>query len=411
VAWASRIHGQWIVDYEERINPERLRKERVERLQDQIKAHNLGALLIYDPGYVRYATGTRFQQLFSVQRFLRYAIVTQDKPPVLFELVGPELEHRELHAPWLHDRVKPAIIWQFAGPSMENVLAKWVSEIKNVLKAEGAADLPIGLDKTSIHMTRALQKANIEFVDGMPTIWDATMIKTKDEIEYLKLASAITGVAFDKFKNAIEPGVKGYELAGVVAKTLYSLGCECIEDIILASGGHTNPYLREITDKMVQPGDLVIVDIDPVGPGGYLADYARTFVCSKHGTREQKELYAECYGYLQNILKEIRPGASTDVIAEKMPSGSEEAEKHESTGLVHYAHGMGINMYEPPFISRGYSLKHPEKLKENMVLAVETYAGKKGGRQGVRLEENLVVMGGGYELLSIYPHDDRLIDL
>jgi len=405
------LQGQSIVDYEDRINPDRLRKERVRKLNEQLKKHKLGALLIYDPSYVRYATGTRFQSLFSTQRFLRYALVPRDSAPILFELVGPEQEYLKLHAPWLEGRVEQAIIWQFAGVSRDQSVAKWASEIRNILEKEGLGDEPVGLDRSNIHMTRALEKANIQFTDGMPTIWDAVKTKTQDELEFLKITSAITGVSLDRARKAIAPGVKGYEIAGVIAEALYSLGCECIEDIIVASGGHTNPYLREITDKMIQPRDLVILDVCPIGPGNYCADYTRTMLCGERATGEQKQLYAECYGYLQDIMRSIHAGASTADIAEKMPSGVEEAEKRETTGLLHYAHGLGISLYEPPFISRAYSLKHPERLEENMVLAVETYAGKEGERQGVRLEENLVVTSGGYELLSIYPHDERLLEL
>jgi len=411
MAYASRIHGQWIVDYEERVNPERLRKERLERLQEQIRNHGLGALLLYDPSYIRYATGTRHQQLFTTQRFLRYALVFANADPIIYELVGPDLQLKKTAAPWLANRIEPAVVWQYAGPATGYQARKWASGIKEALKQEGIKDLPLGVDKLHIDMLEALRNAKIDFVDGMPAVWDATNIKTMDELELLKQASAIVDAAFDRAKEFIKPGVRGYEIAGVIAETLYALGSECIEDIIVASGGHTNPYLREITDKIVRPSDLVIMDIDPAGPGGYYSDVARTFVNAKKATEEQKELYKECYESLQGILKTIRTGVTTADVAEKMPSDIEQAEKYETTGLLHYGHGLGINMYEPPVITRAYSLKYPVELKKNMVLAIETYAGKEGGREGVRLEENLVVTDTGCELISLYPHDDRLIEL
>jgi Xaa-Pro dipeptidase len=408
----SQLHGRWIVDYEERVKPDRLRKERLERLQDEIRSHGLGALLLYDPSYIQYATGTRHQRLFTTQRFLRYALVFPHTDPLVYELVGPEHEHRRMFAPWLANRVKPAIVWQYAGPAAEEMATKWAIEIKNALRQEGVADVPLGVDKVHLRMLRALSGVNIDVIDGMDPIWDATGVKTRDELELMRLAAAINDAAFEGTKEAIKTGMTGYNLAGIAAETLYSFGCECIEDIIIATGWQTNPYLREITDKMVGPGDLVIMDLDPTGPSGYCSDFARTYVNSKKATEEQKEVYKECYDILQRVLVAIRAGASTREVAEKMPADElEQAEKHETTGLLHYAHGIGINLYEPPFISRAYSLKHSSKLKENMVLAVETYAGRKGGRDGVRLEENIIVTGNGCELISLCPHDERLIDL
>lgn len=408
----SSIQGRWIVDYEERVNPDRLRKERLQRLQTEIKNHDIGAILLYDPSYIQYATGTRHQRLFTTQRFLRYALVFPDADPYIYELVGPEHEHRRLFAPWLINRVKPAIIWQYAGLAAKDQARKWAIEIKNTLKQEGIADLPLGVDKMHLHMLKAFNSIKVEVVDGMSAIWDATSVKTSDELELMKQSSAINDVAFEKAREAIKTGVTGYDLAGVIAETLYSYGSECIEDIIIATGWQTNPYLREITDKMIRPGDLVIMDIDPTGPSGYCSDVARTYVNAKKATIEQKEIYQECYNNLQKILKVIKDGVSTAEVAKKMPTDDlEQAEKHETTGLLHYGHGIGINLYEPPIITRAYSLKSSLKIKKNMVLAIETYAGKKDGKNGVRLEENVIVTENGCELISLCPHDERLIDI
>src|SRR5258708_3062865 len=56
-------------------------------------------------------------------------------------------------------------------------------------------------------------------------------------------------------------------------------GCEIIYDIIVASGGNTSPYRRWATDKLIRQGDLVIVDINAVGPSGYFIDFVRCFKC------------------------------------------------------------------------------------------------------------------------------------
>ena len=66
-------------------------------------------------------------------------------------------------------------------------------------------------------------------------------------------------------------------------------------DIIVASGGNTSPYRRWHTDKMIRDGDLVIVDINAIGPGGYFVDYVRCFKCGGDFTKKEQELYREVY--------------------------------------------------------------------------------------------------------------------
>ena len=411
MSWASSMHGRWIVDYEERMDPVRMRRDRVQRLQEQMKKHGLGALLVYHPSNIQYATGTRHERYFTVQRFYRYALVPRDRDPILFEFVGVEYQNRMAFAPWLKDgeTLRRSIIWQYSGPAQEYQAAKWAGDIKETLKQAHVSDLPVGLDRMDLTMLKALKDQNIEYVDGWPAIWGATNTKTKDELECMKWTAAINDAAFLRAKEVMKPGVTEYEVAGAIANVLYSLGCEGIECIVVASGGHTNPYLREITDKMIRYGDLVILDIDPTGPSGYVSDFARTFLVREKGTERQRELYKECYDQLQAMLKPIRAGVTTSDIARAMPEELEEAGKMETTGLLHYGHGIGINLYETPSISRAFSSKYPMKIEKNMTLAIETYAGKPGEREGVRLEENIVVTDSGYELLNLCPHEDKLL--
>jgi Xaa-Pro aminopeptidase len=68
-------------------------------------------------------------------------------------------------------------------------------------------------------------------------------------------------------------------------------------------------------------------------------------------------------------------------------------------------HGIGLTLHDPPAISpltKEFGLP-PAEFIEGMTIAVETYTGKKGGKDGVRLEENILVTKDGYELLSLWP--------
>jgi Xaa-Pro aminopeptidase len=69
---------------------------------------------------------------------------------------------------------------------------------------------------------------------------------------------------------------------------------------------------------------------------------------------------------------------------------------------------VGLNSHEGFWITRAYSLDHPEKIEQNMYLALETHSVK--GRFGARLEENLVVTDTGYEAFSQFPFEEVLLE-
>lgn len=78
-------------------------------------------------------------------------------------------------------------------------------------------------------------------------------------------------------------------------------------------------------------------------------------------------------------------------------------DKWEDVGGYALGHGLGISLHETPFFRYPIAKVEPVKLEEGMVLAVETWTGKKGGKDGVRLEENLAVTKAGYDLLTLFP--------
>lgn len=393
------------VDIEERIDFSRLRRERLERLQAAMRKDGIGALLLYDPDNIRYTTSTHLWPAFTAKTFFRYTIVPKEGDPILFELPGVEFTRRKMYTPWVSKNMKPSICPQFAGPAEEAMLQKWVDDIAKTLRDWGLADEKLGIDRLHLKMYNHLTKKGMEVIDAWNTIYDATAVKTEGEIELLKQTATIVDSAFDRVKENIRPGVKERELAAIAIKELISGGCEYIETVIVSS--NTNPYLRETTDKPLRVNDLLVVDINVCGPNGYHNDYTRTFLCGSKATEEQKGLYKQCYDELCDVIRKIRAGVSTSDVAESLPLS--EDDEYKTLSLMDFGHGIGIHHYEPPMISRAYSLDYPMRLEENMFLAMETYVGRPGERYGVRLEENLIVTETGCEVFSLYPHDEKLV--
>ena len=125
----------------------------------------------------------------------------------------------------------------------------------------------------------------------------ARVVKTPDEIECLKISSAIGDTSFWKIEHEwLKPGVKESYITAKVNEYLYEQGFDFVYDIIVASGGNTSPYRRWHTDKVIRQGDLVIIDQNAIGPGGYFVDFVR---CFKVGGA----MDAEGEGPLQGVLR------------------------------------------------------------------------------------------------------------
>lgn len=400
--------GTMGVDYEMRVDFARLRRERLEKAKEQIRRHELGALLCFDHNNIRYITSTH-APLWTKEKMSRYCILPKDSDPILFDVGALVLARKEPHgATWLGDRVMPAISWgRGAVPKEVKAADSFVVTLKEVLKDHGVADEPLGVDILDVPLLRALNAGGIEIADGNAAMLDARLIKTEDEIELLKHAAMMVDVAYDRVAKAIRPGVRENDLVALVNHTLYSMGSDEVQNVNAESGPRTNPHHHDFSDRAIRPGDIVFLDITH-SFNGYRTCYYRTFVCGKP-TQEQRDLYKDCLNWLQASIRIVRPGITTGDIAECWPGPEVLGLKTEQEALAsQWGHGIGMGDWELPVISRAFSIAHPYPIKRNMVFALETYAGPKAGKHGVRIEEEVVVTETGHEVISKYPVEELI---
>jgi Xaa-Pro dipeptidase len=185
-------------------------------------------------------------------------------------------------------------------------------------------------------------------------------------------------------------------------KIMYELGSEEIQNINVITGNRANPHPHDFSDRIIRPGDMIYIDVVNVF-NGYKTCYYQTFVCGKPSPK-QLEVHKQCRDWLWKAIDQIKPGVTTAEIASVWPSAEELNYDNESTAFaLQLGHGVGITHWAKPVISRMFSLEHPEEIQENMVLALETYAGS--GSDGVRIEEMLVVTKNGHRLLTKFPSE------
>ena len=401
--------GQDVVDYDERVDVARLRRERVEKLQAEIAKADLGGLLLADPLNVRYATGTRHTQVIKMRAMGRHVIVPREGAPVFFGGGGTDPPVASGEFP-----NKPFTTCQFwlTGDFHEQVTRRWSQSITDALTELGIAKERLGVDRLDTLGFLTLLSEGVKIVDGVKVVAMARNIKTQDELALIRQACAIADVALCEVREAIQPGVTENELFAVMTYTNLRYGGEHQDCRLITAGGNTTPWThREASDRIVRPGDLVAIDTDMAGPLGYFADISRTYLCGDgKPNAEQLEAYKLAYDFIQQSLPLFKPGVSFQELAEGIPP-IPDAYKANRYGLV--AHGVGmadewpaIHFLENSFIGFG---NYAGEFKENMVMTMEASFGREDGQDQVKLEEQLIITADGPEVISRAPFDWRLL--
>jgi len=393
-------------DREERINYERMREYRLTRTREQMEKFGIGTLVSWEPWDLRYIAGI---YVTIPMRWIEssFVVLPRNGDPHVYAATSFSPYAMREKMPWLKDKIWPQrgnVKTSFTADGLTGI----VNAISRIVSEHGLTNEPLGLDGTQSELlvSEALAVKGIKAVDAKQIMFEARKIKSQDEIECVRQACAIAEAAFDDIARAIRPGVMECELVGTGMKTLYSLGADETQEFVCASGPRTNPLWIDYTDRQVRPGDLVVVDINGNSFQGYKSCYYRTFSCGK-ATAAQKETYEECRAMMYAGMAGVKAGNTTWDICKNWPE-SPEYWGYERWGDVQgYAvgHGIGLSLHEMPFIAPVLAKRVPEVLEEGMVIALETWAGKKGGDHGVRLEENMVITKEGYDLLTVYPVD------
>lgn len=410
-------YGKFAVDYEQRIDFPRLRRERLERAQKTMADEGFGSVMTFSADNIRYLTSF---YITTPNRAGEYQFVFCPRKGAAMEDPtlhgGPNGDEANKRLPWLKGRIRPNL---GSAPSASDLGAKaptvqrQVETVISLMEEAGVKNEPLLIDGTvlSALYVEAFAEKGVKAVVRKSVLDKARMVKTEDEISIMRIVAANTEFAFADIVDAIRPGIREIDLVGIGIKSLYEQGVDHTEDLVCMSGFNTNPYNWTFTDRPIRPGDLVYIDVDGASYLGYKSCVYRTFCCGKANNR-QKEIYAEGLGWLYDGIKACKPGNSNYDIINAFPQDPAAWGETSWDGIDPYlvVHGLGLTLHDRPFGAHTYVVnKGPEvPLEPGMVLAVETYAGKKGERDGVRLEEMVLITEDGYEVLSKFPIADLM---
>ena len=397
-------------DWQQRVNWDRLRNYRLNRARDAMRKQGLGALLCMYDENVRYVTSTITPGWCRLKPGLRYALLCEGAEPVLFEQgdIGHQINR---HCPWIPaDNVRYAYSWikGAVGPAGHQQVTKFTNAILEELRKYGVDGSPLGVDFIDINMINAFQEAGIQWTDGASPMVEARAIKNVDELEIMRIVAAICDGCHTAISNYLTPGMQEHEITAFAMNYLYSIpGVEDVEDVIVSSGPNSWPNWRNFSDRIIQPGDLVIIDMAAVTWNGYKSCMYRTYCAGKKPTQEQQDYYKIAYDWLYRAIEKVQPGATTREIAEVWPSAMEAwgyPEEDQAAANL-WGHGLGLAQYDTPVVSRIYSLDYPVEIQPGMSFALETQHGKPL-QWGVRLEEMMLITERGPEITTQFPIEE-----
>jgi Xaa-Pro dipeptidase len=396
------------VDWEQRIDFPRLRRERLERARAALRESDLGALLLFDPNNIRYVTSTHIGE-WARDKNARFVLLCRDADPILWDF-GSAARHHQLYAPWL-----PESSWRAGVTSMRGAMPRetgvpdtMAGQILHELRERGLDGEPLGVDMSDLVTLEALQRAGIHATDAQRVMLKARKTKTEDEKALLAHAAGIVDAVYELIYERLRPGVREHELVAEAMKLLFELGSEQVEAINAVSGDRCNPHPHVYSDRLIRPGDQAFFDIIHSFMG-YRTCYYRTF-CVGSASPAQIDAYKQCRQWLDDAIELVRPGMTTDRIAEVWPTAEELGFADEASCFgLQFGHGLGVGLYEAPMISRLHSFHDPVEIEEGMVFALETYCPARDGRSAARIEEEVLVTADGCEVLTKFPADELLV--
>ncbi len=394
-------------------NLERMRQYRLDRLVGQVVQQGMGGLLMFDPLNIRYATDSTNMQLWNTHNPFRAALVCADGYMVIWDYKNaPFLSEFN---PLVRERRSGASMFYFAtGDKTQAAASGFAAQVDELLREHGGGNRRLAVDKIMISGLRALEAAGFEVHEGEDLTEHARAIKGPDEILAMRASCHSCEMAMyemEDFARANIPGggVSEDDVWAVLHAENIKRGGEWIETRLLASGQRTNPWFQECGPRICQSNEILAFDTDLIGAYGICCDISRTWWIGDDAPRpDMIEAMKHSVEHIQTNMEMLKPGIA---IRDLTMNTYVLHDKYQAQKYGCLMHGVGL-CDEWPLVA--YPDKHVEgafdhELQPGMALCVEVLVGEVGGDFSIKLEDQVIITEDGYENLTKYPFDARLM--
>ncbi|WP_299471877.1 Xaa-Pro peptidase family protein [uncultured Roseibium sp.] len=398
-----------LVGTSEGIDLPAVRGYRQSRVRRKMAEYGVDAVILSDPVNIRYATGARNMQVFSMRNTpSRYLLMTADKS-ILFEFTGCRHLAEGLET---IDEVRTASTASYVatGPHIVERERTWAAEMADLIRElVGGETAVVGLERLNAGTSIALQETGLKIVDAQQPVEMARAIKSPEEMKCVIASLRATEIGVGKLRDAIRPGLTEAELWSALHKSIIEQNGDYVETRLLNAGARTNPWFQETSSSVIAPNDLIALDTDVVGCHGYYADFSRTFHAGPDKpSPTQKDLYKVAFEQVHHNMDILFPGMTFREYADR---AWDIPERYYTNRYYLSAHGVGMTGEYPYLYHHGDfpDAGYDGVLEPGMTICVESFIGEDNGREGVKLEQQVLITQTGIELLSEFPFEDELL--
>ncbi|GGH26294.1 dimethylsulfoniopropionate lyase DddP [Cribrihabitans marinus] len=410
-----RAFDEWAAAGLDLPNLERMRTYRWDRLTRHIVARDYGGLLMFDPLNIRYATDSTNMQLWNTHNPFRAVLVCADGHMVIWDYKNAPF--LSTFNPLVREQRSGASLFYFStGDKGMQAASDFAAEVQDLIRAHGGGNRRLAVDKIMVHGLRALEAQGFEIMEGEELTEKARAVKGPDEILAMRCANHACETAVRAMEDFARANVgDGRTTENDIWAVLHAenvrRGGEWIETRLLSSGPRTNPWFQECGPRITRANEIIAFDTDLIGAYGICIDISRTWWVGDRPPRPDM-VYAmrHAHEHIMTNMQMLRPGVT---IPELTANTHRLDEKFQAQKYGCLMHGVGL-CDEWPLVA------YPDKavpgafdyaLEPGMVLCVEAAVGEVGGDFSIKLEDQVLITEDGFENLSTYPFDERLMGL
>ncbi len=390
-----------------------MREFRWRRLVQGIRARELGGLLVFDPLNIRYATDSTNMQLWNTHNPFRAVLVLADGYMVIWDDKNGKFLSE--FNPLVREQRSGADLFYFdRGDKIDVAADVFSNEVRILVESYGGNNKRIAVDKIMLHGLRALEAQGFEIMPGEELTEKARVVKGPDEIKAMRCASHACETAIREMEYAARTGVPDGAMSeddiwAVLHAENIRRGGEWIETRLLTSGPRTNPWFQECGARIVQNNEIVAFDTDLVGAYGICVDISRTWWIGDERPTEAM-IYAMRHSveHIQTNMQMLKSGVAIPDIVKNCHRLDDQFQKLKYGCFMH---GVGLCdewpliAYPDQYVEGSYDYQ----LEPGMTLCVEVLVGAEGGDFSIKLEDQVLITEDGFELLTAYPYDPRLM--
>lgn len=407
-------YNEWSEEGLELPNLQIMREYRWKRLHQSILQREYGGLLVFDPLNIRYATDSTNMQIWNMHNPFRAVLICADGYMVIWDYKNSPF--LSTFNPLVKEQRFGADLFYFTRGDKANIAAdRFSNEVRILLEEHSGGSKRLAVDKILVNGLRSLEAQGFQIFEGEELTEKARSIKGKDEIKAMRCASVAcenSVYLMEDFarKNVPYGNTSEDDIWAVLHAENVKRGGEWIETRLLASGPRTNPWFQECGPRITRNNEIIAFDTDLVGSYGICIDISRTWWIGDENPRPDM-LYAmqHAHEHIMTNMEMLKPGVSMEDLTHNSHTLDNQYQKGKYGVLMH---GVGlcdewpaIN-YPDGFVKGAYD--YP--LEEGMALCVEVLVSPEDGDFSIKLEDQVLITENGYENLTKYPFDPRLME-